>query len=118
MDWRRRELQAVEPNHVLHVVAIRPQRMEGVVGTHRNVGVVAEKATAEAIAGIDRLSGDDPRGTGRKVGYGVVQPRVVDVRAKLLTVDATLGRNRSIGTGLPRRDHIRSICREVHSAAG
>src|SRR5882757_11115439 len=38
IDQRRHELRTVEPNHALLVVAVRPQGVEGVVGTHGDVG--------------------------------------------------------------------------------
>ena len=39
----RHELEAVEPDNGLLVVGVGSERMEGVVGAHRDVGIVAMK---------------------------------------------------------------------------
>src|SRR5487761_946801 len=59
------ELQSVEPDHLLHVVAVRPEGMEVVVRADGNVGVVAEERAAESVAAVDGLGRDEVRRTAR-----------------------------------------------------
>src|SRR5258708_40288780 len=57
VDQRGHELEAVPPYDRLDVVRVGPERVEHVIGTHRDVGVVADEATAKAVGGDDRMRG-------------------------------------------------------------
>jgi hypothetical protein len=59
VDPRRHELDSIEPGDVLHVVAVGPKSVEGIVGTGSDISVVAEEASAEPIARVNWLSCDD-----------------------------------------------------------
>ena len=51
VDRGRGELEAVEPDDGLTVVAVRPEGVEDVVGADGDIGVVTEEAAAEPVAG-------------------------------------------------------------------
>jgi len=53
--------------------------MEVVVGVYSEVCVVADEASAELVARVDRLGGDCLGDAGRQVCDDVVESRVVDV---------------------------------------
>ena len=99
MDRRRGEFETVEPSHVLHLVAVGPEGMQNVVGAGSHVGVITEEAAAEAIPGVDALSGHG--GVGAQVVDDVIKPRVVDVITERGAVDPPLGRRRPRRTRLP-----------------
>ena len=47
--------RAVEPDHILHIVGIRPEMVGGVVGANCDIGVVANKAAAKPMAAVDGI---------------------------------------------------------------
>ena len=55
MDGRRHELEPIEPSDALHVVAVGPKGVEHFVGTGSYIGVVAEEASTEPVARVDRF---------------------------------------------------------------
>src|SRR5437867_2070555 len=72
MDQRRHELEAVEPDNGLLVVGVGSERMEGVVGAHRDVGIVANEAPSELVARIDRVRRHDIGYACCKVAHRVI----------------------------------------------
>ena len=113
MDRGRHELETVPPDDRLHVVGISPKRVERVVRADGDVGVVTDEATAKLVASVDWMGRDQLGGAGAQINHRVVESGIVDVVAKCEAVDPTLGRRRGIGTGLPGRNDISGIGRQV-----
>src|SRR2546423_15517079 len=104
MYCRRHELEPVPPNDRLNVIGIGPERMQDVIGTNRDIGIVADKAAAEVVACVDRMCGDNVANTCAQISDGVVEPRVMDVVPTRQAVDPAPWWGWRIGAGLPRRD--------------
>ena len=73
-------LETHEPVNALHVVGIRPKRVEAIVRSGRDVSVVANEAAAEKITSIDWLSCNRVGHTRGQVRHHVIQPSIVDKR--------------------------------------
>src|SRR6185437_915387 len=116
MNRGRRELQPIEPDYVLDVVAVGPEGVEEPVRADGDISVVAKEAAAEAVLRIDRLSGDLAGHAGRDVRNDVIQTCIVDIPAKPRAVDSTLRGRRRACACLPGRLHVCSICRDVQPA--
>ena len=91
MDQGRRELETVPPDDLLLVVSIGPERVERVVRADRHVSVVTDEAAAKLVARVDWLCRDQLGHSGAQIIHRVVEPGVINVRAKLETIDPTHG---------------------------
>src|SRR6516164_1575792 len=92
--------------------------MEVIIRARRDVGVVAEESSTEAVTGVDRVRAHQPGLIGSEIAHRVAEPRIVDEVTERGAVDPADRRWGSRGTGLPRRDDIRGVGSEVHLAAG
>jgi hypothetical protein len=57
-DSARREFEAVEPIHSLSVITVSPEGVGGIVGTNRNIGVVAEEPATETVPTVNGMGSD------------------------------------------------------------
>jgi hypothetical protein len=96
-----RPLESAEPIHRLDVVGIGPERMEGIVRSHRDVRVVPNKAATELIPCVDGMGGHRLIDVRRQVSDHIVEPGIVDVIAECLAVGAAQTGRAEHGTGLP-----------------
>ena len=103
MNRCRHELETVPPHHVLDVVRVCPEGVEKVVGASGDVGIIAEEASTKAVTCVDVLSVHGVRGPAQ-VADDVVESRVVYVRPKKVTRDATNRRERPGKAHLPWRN--------------
>ena len=94
MNQCRHELHPVKPLHSLLVVAVGPKGVENIVGAGRNVGVIAEEASTEAVTRVDVLSVYGVRAPAQVADH-VVESSVVYVGPKKIACDATNRRRRS-----------------------
>src|SRR5438552_1015864 len=115
VDRRRHELETIPPHHGLDVVRVRPKGVEKVVGASGDVGIIAEEASTKAVTCVDELSVHRVRAPAQ-VADDVVESRVVYVRPKKVTRDATNRRERPGKAHLPWRNRGASVSGEINVA--
>src|SRR5215471_14070819 len=111
----RHELEPVKPHHSLLVVAVGPKGVEYIIGAAGNVGVIAEEGSTEAVTRVDVLSVHGVR-VPAQIADDVVESRVVYIRPKKVTCDATNRRERTGKARLPRRNRGPSVSGEINIA--
>lgn len=80
--------EAKVPINALHIVGVGPECVEAIIGTHCDISVVANKATAEKVARVDRMSRDGIDHAAGHIGHDIIKPSIVDVEPQRLAVVA------------------------------